>query len=198
MGTVFAGRCLRGATTRWRGRAHSGVGAAVWAHSGVGGRRRGRRGRPRPNPTEPNRTEPNPTRPRRSRSHRLREYFYGVRGELSPQSSTVSFDSVDFYRIGAGIKAPSSTLPIGATTTAGPLRVSAVPPSPALVHSVVAVSHAAGPEEVLSASVAGFLYVTDVDVAARTVTFLAPSPGALPGRVLLLGQIKWIEELDSL
>ena len=109
-------------------------------------------------------------------------------------------------------------------------------------------SHAKEAGELLTANVAGFIYVTDVNMArarpahrmrslrrsphlrvfccrspraavqrgdasrraqcsivtrefftrglqnARTLTYLSPSPGPLPGKLLLTGQIKWLEE----
>ena len=44
---------------------------------------------------------------------RVKEYFYGVRGDLSPHSQTVRLDDLRIYRIGGGPRAPTSALPIG-------------------------------------------------------------------------------------
>lgn len=50
---------------------------------------------------------------KQARTRRVREYFYGARGDLSPHSQTVSFESLRFFRIGGGPRAPSSALPLG-------------------------------------------------------------------------------------
>lgn len=47
--------------------------------------------------------------------------------------------------------------------------------------------------ELLSSNVAGFIYVTEVDMANKRFTYLAPGPGELPSRNLLTGSLKWIE-----
>ena len=51
---------------------------------------------------------------KQARMQRVREYFYGVRGDLSPHSQTVRLDDLRIYRIGGGPRAPTSALPIGA------------------------------------------------------------------------------------
>ena len=48
-----------------------------------------------------------------ARTQRVREYFYGVRGDLQPQAQTVRFDELAIYKVGGGPKAPSTALPIG-------------------------------------------------------------------------------------
>lgn len=78
----------------------------------------------------------------------------------------------------------------GATSVADPLRLSEVRPSRELLQSLLAVSHAGTPEEILSTNVAGFLYVTAIDLNAGTLTYLAPCPGELPGKYLLAGLLK--------
>jgi hypothetical protein len=48
-----------------------------------------------------------------ARMQRVREYFYGVRGDLSPHSQSVRLDELHFFRIGGGPRAPTSALPLG-------------------------------------------------------------------------------------
>ena len=60
-----------------------------------------------------------------------------------------------------------------------------------IMQSLVAVSHASSPNELLTSNVAGFLYITNVDSTENTITYLAPCPGKLPGRFLLLGTLKF-------
>ena len=131
-----------------------------------------------------------------ARSLRTREYFYGpfAGPNLCPHAASAPFDHLLLFRVGGGPRAPSSALPVGAEPAANPLRVAAVQPSLELLHSVLAVSHAAAPGELLTANVAGFIHVTDVDMQQRRVTYLAPCAGPLPGKYLLVGAVKWFEE----
>ena len=78
----------------------------------------------------------------------------------------------------------------GAASVVDPLRLAPVAPSLELLNCLVAVSHAAAPEQLLRQNVAGFLHISDVDVVARTLTYLAPCPGPLPGGLLLTGNLK--------
>ena len=67
----------------------------------------------------------------------------------------------------------------GAEPVADPLRVAPVTSPGELLHSLLAVSHAPAPEFLLSVNVAGFLYVSDVDVTRNTAR--CPwSPAHLP------------------
>lgn len=91
---------------------------------------------------------------------------------------------------GGGFRAPSSALPLGATSKADPLKVAPLPVGPELTHSLLAVSHAATPDQLASSNVAGFLLITNVDTARGLVTYLAPCGGQLPGRYLLAGSLK--------
>lgn len=91
---------------------------------------------------------------------------------------------------GGGFRAPSSALPLGATSKADPLKVAPAPVGPELTHSLLAVSHAAAPDQLLASNVAGFVLVTNVDAARGVVSYLAPCGGPLPGRYLLAGSLK--------
>jgi polyribonucleotide 5'-hydroxyl-kinase len=132
---------------------------------------------------------------RAARSSRTREYFYGPSAgpALCPHAGSARFDELSVFRVGGGPRAPASALPLGAEPAAHPLRCAPVTPSQELLHSVLAVSHAATPAELLTANVAGFIYITDVDTTSRRVTYLSPCAGPLPGKHLMLGQIKWYE-----
>lgn len=78
----------------------------------------------------------------------------------------------------------------GASSVADPLRITPVTASLDLMHSMLAVSHAATPDQLLPVNVAGFVLITDVDIVQRTLTYLAPCPGPLPGRYLIAGSFK--------
>ncbi len=59
-----------------------------------------------------------------------------------------------------------------------------------LLHTLLAISHAAEEGQLAASNVAGFLYVKDIELAERTLVCLAPTAGDLPGRLLLSGSFK--------
>ncbi|GAB4858952.1 Protein CLP1 [Ancistrocladus abbreviatus] len=129
----------------------------------------------------------------RSRGYRIREYFYGLSNDLSPHSNVANFSDLSVYRIGGGPQAPRSALPIGAEPAADPTRVVPVNISQDMLHLVLAVSFAKEPDQIISSNVAGFIYITEVDVQRRKITYLAPSAGELPNRILIIGSLAWLE-----
>ncbi|OWM69762.1 protein CLP1 homolog [Punica granatum] len=129
----------------------------------------------------------------RTRSFRIREYFYGPGNDLSPHANIANFSDLSIYRIGGGPQAPHSALPIGAKSVADPLRLAPVNINRDLLHVVLAVSFAKEPEQIISSNVAGFIYVTDVDIQRKKITYLAPSPGDLPSKFLIMGTLTWLE-----
>jgi polyribonucleotide 5'-hydroxyl-kinase len=138
--------------------------------------------------------ERSPAFRRASRDAAIRAYFYGADGDLRPSSTPVDFGKVSVFKIGSGPRAPSSALPIGQKTSADPLRVSTVAPSMGLLNAVLAVSHGKTQTEILNQNVAGFIFVTEVDMANGRFTYTSPAgSGALPSRNLVLGTLKWIE-----
>jgi len=130
---------------------------------------------------------------RKTRMNRIREYFYGIPGDLCPHSTVVDFKDVVIYKVGGGPLAPQSALPIGAQSTVDPVRLVEIIPSSEIVHSILGVVHSKSPELILSSNLAGFLYVTEVNFERQKITFLAPSPGPLPSKYLVLGSLKWLE-----
>ncbi|GKU97072.1 hypothetical protein SLEP1_g10256 [Rubroshorea leprosula] len=129
----------------------------------------------------------------KARSYRIREYFYGLTNDLSPHSNIANFSDLFVYRIGGGPQAPRSALPIGADPIANPLRVTPVNIDRDLLHTILAVSYAKEPDQILSSNVAGFIYITEIDVQRKVVTFLAPSAGELPSKYLIAGTLTWLE-----
>jgi len=134
-----------------------------------------------------------------ARSGRVKAYFYGPeRGGglpplLSPELITVPFDDVAVLRVG-GAASDAGLVPIGKASALDPLRTAPAPMTPAtLMNQVLAVSFAATEKAVPHSHVAGFVCVRAVNVAARTLTLLAPCAGALPGKFLLLGSNAWVE-----
>ncbi|KAM1357990.1 hypothetical protein ACFX2I_045082 [Malus domestica] len=129
----------------------------------------------------------------KSRSHRIREYFYGLANDLSPHSNIANFSEFSVFRIGGGPQAPRSALPIGAEPAADPTRLAPVNINRDLLHTVLAVSFAKEPDQIISSNVAGFVFVTDVDIQRKTITYLAPSAGELPSKYLIAGTVTWLE-----
>ncbi|XAR71225.1 hypothetical protein NMG60_11028392 [Bertholletia excelsa] len=129
----------------------------------------------------------------KARSYRIREYFYGLANDLSPHSNIANFSDLSVYRIGGGPQAPRSALPIGAEPAADPTRLVPVTISQDLLHLVLAVSFAKDPDEIISSNVAGFIYITDIDIQRKKITYLAPSAGVLPSRSLIMGTLTWLE-----
>lgn len=94
-------------------------------------------------------------------------------------------------RAGGLYRAPTSALPIGASSHQDPLRVTKLSStSPDLLYSLLALSHAETPEQLAASNVAGFILVKEVDSSKGTITYLAPCPGPLPGKLLLAGSFK--------
>ncbi|EMS46112.1 hypothetical protein TRIUR3_09742 [Triticum urartu] len=145
----------------------------------------------------------------KTRSFRIKEYFYGIANDLAPHSNVVNFSDVSVFRIGSGHQAPRSALPIGAEPVADPTRLVAVNISTDMVHTVLAVSYAKEPDEIISSNVAGFIHVTDVDIQSnvagfihvtdvdiqrKKLTYIAPCPGDLPSRLLIASSLTWYEQ----
>jgi len=128
-----------------------------------------------------------------SRDRAIREYFHGPHNDLYPQSLTFPFTALQLYRVGGGPQAPSEALPIGKKRLLDPNRVEPVRWSAELKNSVVAVSYAEDESKILEANVAGFLWITNVDMQKQTVTLLSPAPAPLPNKILLTGSLKFYE-----
>ncbi|KAF9053057.1 Pre-mRNA cleavage complex II protein Clp1-domain-containing protein [Panaeolus papilionaceus] len=122
---------------------------------------------------------------------------------LSPLSTVINFGDLQFYRIGSDTMAPTDVLPIGATRSVSemqPVPVDPASPGSGLLNMVLALLSPQNPdenerydEELLDLSVVGFLVVTNIDVAKKRLTVLAPNRGSFSGRVAILGSYEWVE-----
>ncbi|KAK9272027.1 hypothetical protein L1049_002396 [Liquidambar formosana] len=128
----------------------------------------------------------------KARSYRIKEYFYGLANDLKPHSNVSKFSDFVLYRIG-GLQASRSALPIGAKPAADHMRLVPVNINRDLLHLVLAVSFATEPDQIISSNVAGFIYITDINVQRKTITYLAPSAGVFPGKYLIVGTLTWLE-----
>ena len=97
---------------------------------------------------------------------------------------------MQIYKVGGGPKAPTTALPIGATSVTNPLKINKVSDFREIMFTMVAVSHAKSPDTLLSTNIAGFIYIQDVDFEKGTVTYLSPRSGALPNTLMLAGTYK--------
>ena len=131
----------------------------------------------------------------RLRDTKIRHYFYGVRNDLSPQPKSVKFSDIVVYKIGGGPQAPRSALPIGAQSTHDPLRLSPTTPNSTMCHSILAISHAQNPEDVLKSNVAGFIWIREsgVHTQQKKIDLLCPCSDPLPGKHFILGSLKYME-----
>ncbi|KAK8930684.1 hypothetical protein KSP39_PZI016240 [Platanthera zijinensis] len=127
------------------------------------------------------------------RSYRIREYYHGIKNNLSPYSFSMNFGEINVYRIGDGPQAPPSALPIGAEPASDPTRVVVVNIMPDLIHAILAISFAKEPDQIMSSNIAGFLFVSEIDFDSKRITFLSPCPGELPSKLLISGSLKWSE-----
>ena len=128
-----------------------------------------------------------------ARNRSIRDYFYGRSNELTPHSKTFQWRELLVYRIGGGPQAPASTLPIGAQRLVESGGVVKVGVGLELLHSVLGVSWGTDGKAVVERSVCGFVYVSAVDVAKKTISLLAPAPGPLPSMCFIMGSMKWID-----
>ncbi|KAL7216505.1 hypothetical protein ACSBR1_028447 [Camellia fascicularis] len=110
----------------------------------------------------------------KSRSYRIREYFYGVVNDLSHiQILQISVICLASCR-------PNKLVPVNINRDN-------------LLHLVLAVSFAKEPEQIISSNVAGFIYITDINIHRKKITYLAPSARQLPSRFLIMGTLTWLE-----
>ncbi|KAJ6371404.1 hypothetical protein OIU77_001833 [Salix suchowensis] len=93
----------------------------------------------------------------------------------------------------AGHKPQDQLFQSGLNPVANPLRVAPVNIDRDLLHVVLAVSYAQEPDQIVSSNVAGFIYVTDIDLQRRKITYLSPTAGELPSKYLVMGTLTWLE-----
>ena len=128
-----------------------------------------------------------------ARNKAVREYFYGPAGDLCPHQKTFGWRDVSVWRVGGGPAAPSQALPIGAARLVDPNALVKVSVSLELLHAVMGVSYAVDGKELVAKNVAGFVFVSGIDVQKKTMTLLTPAPGPLPSMCFLTGTVKWFD-----
>lgn len=147
---------------------------------------------------------------RRKMKSNIREYFYGKKAEsgadlLSPARVPLRLNAYQFWQMG-GLQMHDGIRVHGSSVASDPLQFIAMPKTrDSLLHSLVAVLHKTdSPTAVVSEDapdsdkntvsvVAGFLYIVSVDAEKDSAVVLAPCPGALPSKNIVVGSIKWYE-----
>jgi polyribonucleotide 5'-hydroxyl-kinase len=125
---------------------------------------------------------------------RARDYFYGFRRDLSPKRQVEGFVDLQIYQIGGGMAAPISALPIGEASTVDTMAITpAMKTKEALLYTLCAVSLATTLEDIKTAPVAGYILISEVDMAKQTITFLSPSMGLPAAGIIILGSMKWAD-----
>lgn len=125
---------------------------------------------------------------------RVRHYFYGADNSFKPFTIVVDSSQVSIMKVGGTVSVvPDSVLPAGAESSLDPLKPVPITSLDELLHRVLAVSQAEREEDVPTAPLYGFVHVTKVDSERNSLTVLSPSPGKLPSRFLIAGDLKWIE-----
>lgn len=127
-------------------------------------------------------------------SSRVRRYFYGPDNSFKPFTMTIDLAEVSIFKMGGIVSViPDSVLPAGAESSLDPLKPTPVTTLEDLLHRVLGVSQADCEENIAGAPLYGFIHVIKIDVDRSTFTVLSPSPGKLPSRFLVAGDLKWIE-----
>ena len=132
----------------------------------------------------------------------------GQSSSFSPVRQDLRLSSLRIIRAG-GLELSEGMKLIGETEgTAEVLKISRAHVSNDLVNSILAVLHVGDenddenalegaksdiPQHLVHSNIAGFVWVVQVDSDRDILTVLAPCPGALPSKYLLVGSIKWVE-----
>lgn len=133
---------------------------------------------------------------RRARDRRIRAYFKGAPGvqELSPSRTVLSFDDIVLVTIISSRSGEDDGMrPVGQEEVGDVDTPVVTAITPILQSTLVGLSHASKLEDVPTSNLSGMLHVVQVDMEARKIALLAPCPGLLPGRFLVLGSVKWVE-----
>lgn len=127
-----------------------------------------------------------------SRDDRIREYYYGLHTKYHPHSFEVKMSHFQIYKIGAPAL-PDSCMPADMKVDDHMTKLVPVEPGVKLKHHILAVSLANEPEDLLTANVAGFICVLDVDEETKMVKVLSPQPKPLPKKLYILTDIQFMD-----
>jgi len=132
---------------------------------------------------------------RRVRENKVKDYFYGIKKELFPHRIVVGLHEVEIYQVGQTYVAPSSALPIGEKSKIDETKCQRLTTlgSVDLSQAILGVSslqekYDPAQHDLLSYNLLGFVCVESAD--QNRLTLLSPAPGKLPGKYLLLGNLR--------
>jgi polyribonucleotide 5'-hydroxyl-kinase len=131
------------------------------------------------------------------KNHRLaciKQYFYGAANDLNPHQKVLSFKDFSLWKAGGNPIAPNTALPIGTKRLLDPNEPNKATPTLDLINCILAVSYSNDPSNLFYSPIAGFIYVSAVDMNKKTLTVLCPAPGPLPSNNFLLSNIKFIDQ----
>lgn len=128
-----------------------------------------------------------------SRRIQIRDYFYGGYIPLYPHALVLKWSDLKICKIGVPAL-PESCLPIGMDISRYETKIFPVTPGPNLLYHLLGVSFGKISEkDLLQANIAGFVCVSDVDVAKETITVLSPQPNIIPNATYLMSEIQFID-----
>jgi len=112
-----------------------------------------------------------------SRNARINEYFYGLTTQLKPYQLVVPFSTVFIYQLKTGGQPQEFNLALEGNSV--------------LFNSMLGVSYATNPNELLTSNIAGFIFVSKVNLEKGEMLVLSPSSEPIPNKFLILGTLKW-------
>jgi polyribonucleotide 5'-hydroxyl-kinase len=124
----------------------------------------------------------------------IKHYFYGLNNVLSPHSTSIKFDDFILVKIGGGLFAPTSALPIGTKSIVNKCNIHVKTPTVELTNSILGISNAESIEELLTENIYGFVHVIKVDLFKKELKVLTPSPRKIERRYFIWGKMKWIDQ----
>lgn len=120
------------------------------------------------------------------RDNKIREYFYGIQGNLCPHTFEIRFADVQIFKIGAP-ELPISMLPLDMVVEDSRTKLVPIQPSGSLIHHVLSTSMANSvDDDVVLSNVSGFIVITEANMDKRSFTILSPSPRPFPWNILIL------------
>lgn len=125
------------------------------------------------------------------RENKIREYFYGSKNNINPHVSTVEFNDIKIYKIGAP-QIPDNCLPAGVILKNQYNKIVPIAPNASLIHHVLSVSSSNDPEQLLTKNLLGFVVVQQVDVDKRTLTLLSPQSN-VKNKLLIVSDIVFVD-----
>ena len=112
---------------------------------------------------------------------------------LAPTLLSVSFDDVSVVTVGGGGQVTENLVAAGQRPASNPCRVEKAVLTKSIENTVAAVVYCKSQAKVVGAAVAGYVVIKEVDLDASVLRLLAPSSSQLPGKFLVLGNVKWLE-----